>query len=126
MITAQVVVPLGLAPGNAHGGDERPLKNLVLVGQQNATAQPIHAAAVAGVLAEIEFGIHDGALPLADISLPMHFERLGQRLEQFGRRALVTAAAGDGDGEFAAVRQLDFAGQRNVALARLCGIPNPS
>ena len=126
MIATQVVVALGLTPGDAHGGDERPLKDLVLMRQQHATAQPVHAAAIGGVPAEVEFGIHDGALPLADIPFAVGLERLGQRLEQLRRGALVTAATGDGDGEFTAVRERDFAGQRDVALLGACGIPSPS
>ena len=39
MITAQVVVPLSLTPGNTHGCDERTLKYLILVGQLGAGPQ---------------------------------------------------------------------------------------
>ena len=86
MIAAEVVVALRLTPGDAHRGDERALKDFVLMRQQNAAAQPVHAAAVASVIAEVEFGIDDRALPLADIPLAMRLKRLGQRLEQLRRR----------------------------------------
>ena len=41
MIAAQVVVAFGLTPGDAHGGDQRALKDFVFMGQQHATAQPV-------------------------------------------------------------------------------------
>ena len=68
MITTEIVVALGLPPRDAHRGDHRALKNLVFMGEQHATAQPIHSAAVGRVIAEIEFWIHHRALPLADIA----------------------------------------------------------
>src|SRR5439155_22849816 len=84
VITSAVVIALGLSPGDAQGGDQRALKNLVFMGQQHATAKPVHSAAIGGIIAEVELGIHDRALPLADITRAVRFKRLGQRLEQFG------------------------------------------
>ena len=93
--------------------------------EQHATAQPIHAAAVRRVIAEIKLGIDHRALPLADISFAMNFERLGQRLKQLGRGALIAAATRNGDREFTVVRKIDFSGQRDVAILGRSGIPSP-
>src|SRR5215510_15093827 len=48
VITPEVCFALCLAPGNAQGCDHRALKNFVLMGQQHATAQAVHSAAIAG------------------------------------------------------------------------------
>jgi hypothetical protein len=59
------------------------LENLVFMRQQHAPAQPIFAAVIGRVAAEIELGIDHRALPLANISFAFFRKRLGQRLEQF-------------------------------------------
>jgi hypothetical protein len=64
VITAVVVNALGLSPRDAQRGDHRALKKFVFMGQQHATAQPIHSAVIGRVIAEVEFRIHDRALPL--------------------------------------------------------------
>src|SRR5205823_4765415 len=115
VITSAVVIALGLSPGDAQGGDQRALKNLVFMGQQHATAKPVHSAAIGGIIAEVELGIHDRALPLADITRAVRFKRLGQRLEQFGGGALVAATTRNGDCEFTAAGEIDFSSQRDVA-----------
>src|SRR5207244_8036646 len=69
MITPQIVVALGFTPGNTHRRNDRALKNLVFMRGQHTTAQPVHSAAVGRVGAEIEFWIHNRALPLADVRL---------------------------------------------------------
>ena len=84
--------------------------------EQHASTQPIHATVVACVAGKVEFGIHDGALPLANIRFAMRLKRLCQRLEQLRRRALVTATKRNGDCEFTVVREIDLAGQCDVAL----------
>ena len=69
MITSKIVVALGFAPGDTHRCNNRALKNFVFMRNQHAAAQPIHSAAVGRVGAEIEFWIHNRALPLADVRL---------------------------------------------------------
>src|SRR5207247_10999905 len=71
MITAEIQITLGFPPGDAHRSDDCALENFVLMRQQHAAAQPIHAAVVASVFAEVEFGIYDGALPLSNVCLAM-------------------------------------------------------
>src|SRR5262245_29220639 len=108
MIPSEIVVAFGLPRGTTHGSYERTLKGLVFAGQQHGPAEPVHSTSIACVLAEIELGIDDGALPLAHISFTVGLEWLGQGLKQSGRRTLVAASTGDGDGKFAAVRHHDF------------------
>ena len=79
MIATTVAFALGFAPGYAQGGDHSALKHFVFMGQQHATAQPVHSAAIARVVAKIEFWVHNGALPLPDIGLSMQLKRLSQR-----------------------------------------------
>ena len=67
MITTQVLVPLCLAPGNAHRRDHCALKNFVLMREQHASAQPIHSAVVASICTKIKFPIHHCALPLTNV-----------------------------------------------------------
>ena len=67
MITAEVQIAFGFAPGNAHRGDDCALENLVFMRQQHAPAQPILAAVIGRVAAEIELGIDHRALPLTNI-----------------------------------------------------------
>ena len=78
--------------------------------QQHAPAQPILAAAIGRVAAEIELGIDDRALPLTNIRFAFFLEGLGQRLEQLRGRALVTSTECNSDRKFTAVRQIDFTG----------------
>ena len=123
VITTAVVIALGFSPGDAQGGDQRALKNLVFMGQQHATAKPVHSAAIGGIIAEVELGIYNSALPLAHIPFTMRLKRLGQRLKQLRRCARIAAATGHGDREFTDVGQIDFSGQRNVALFRFAKLP---
>src|SRR5437660_7004864 len=97
-----IIVTLGFTPGNAHRCDQRALKNFIFMRQQHTTAQPIHSAAVASPIAEVEFGTYDCTLPLANIRLPMYLKRLGQGLEQLSGSALIAATTGNGDCEFTA------------------------
>ncbi len=115
MVAAQVVIAFSFTPGDTHGCHQRTLKGFVFMRQQNATTQPIHSTAIGRVVAEIEFRINDGALPLADIPFPVRLKWLGQRLEQSGRRALVAASTCDSDCELTAAWEIDFAGQSDVA-----------
>ena len=71
MITTEIVISLGFAPWNTHGCNQRALKNFVLMRQQYATAQPIHAAGVRCFLAKVKFRIHNRSLPLPNIRLAM-------------------------------------------------------
>ena len=71
MITPQVLIALRFAPGNTHRSDHCALKNFVLMRQQYAPAEPIHAAAVAGVVSKVELRIHDGALPLTNVAFAL-------------------------------------------------------
>jgi hypothetical protein len=87
------------------------------VRQQYATAQPVHPAAITGVISKVELGIDNGPLPLADVSFSMGREWLSQRLKQFRHRALVAASTRNGDGKFTAFRKVDFARQRDIALS---------
>src|SRR6185295_18787173 len=124
MITTEIgVTAFGLSPRNAHGGYHGSLKKLVLMGEQHAAAQPIHSAAIRRILAEIEFGIHNRALPLADVPFAMRLKWLGQRLQQLRRCARIAATTRYGDGEFTAARGIDFAGQRDVALFGFAELP---
>jgi hypothetical protein len=67
MIPTEVQIAFDFAPGNAHRGDDCALENLVFMRQQHATAQPILAAVIGCVAAEIEFGIDHRALPLTNV-----------------------------------------------------------
>ena len=69
VIAAQILITLRFAPRNAQRGDRCALKNFVFMRQQHASAQSIHSAAIGRIAAKIEFGIHDGALPLTNIPL---------------------------------------------------------
>ena len=94
------------------------------VREQNATAQPIHSTAIGRILAEIEFGIHNGALPLPNIPLAMRLERLGQRLEQLRRGARIAATIAT------AMVNSPLPGRsispvNAMLLPRLCGTPSP-
>ena len=80
VIASQIAVALGLAPRDAHGRHQRALKCFVLVGEQDAAAQPVGMPAIGGVLAEIVFRIDDRALPLTAIGMAMSLERHRQRL----------------------------------------------
>src|SRR5882724_8224786 len=71
MITSQIVIAFGFAPGDTHRRNERALKNFIFMRQQHTTAESIHSASIGGVGAEVEFRIHNCALPLADIRLTM-------------------------------------------------------
>src|ERR1043165_10117954 len=86
------------------------------MGQQYATAQPVHAAAVARIATEIEFWIHYGALPLPDIRFAVAIKWFSQGKKQLGHCGLVTAATGNGDGEFVTTVQFDFSCERDIAL----------
>src|SRR4030095_13515631 len=101
VITTEIAFALGFAPGNAQRGNHCALKDFVLMGQQYATSQPVHAAAVARIAAEIAFWIHYGALPLTDICFAVTIKRFSQGKKQFGHCSLITATTGNGDGEFA-------------------------
>ena len=46
MVTAEIFVVLGLSPRDAHRRDQRALKGFVLMGEQDAAAQPMHGTAV--------------------------------------------------------------------------------
>src|ERR1700741_4818582 len=83
--------------------------------KQHAAAQPVHAAAVARVAAEIEFWIHYGTLPLPDIRFAVAIKWLSQGKKQLGHCGLVIATTCNGDGEFATAVQFDFSRKRDVA-----------
>src|SRR6185369_2390861 len=114
VITTEIAFALGFAPGNAQRGNHRALKDFVFMGKQHAAAQPIHAAAVARVAAEIEFWIHYGTLPLPDIRFTVAIKWFSQGKKQLGHCGLVTTATGNGDGEFATVVQFDFPSECDV------------
>src|SRR5438045_2562712 len=84
--------------------------------QQNTSAQPVKAAVVAGAGAEIMLRIDERSMPLAQISLPMRLERLCQRLQEFGRRALVTLSQSNGDSEFAICRRINLSNQSDIPI----------
>ena len=77
VITAQILVAFGFAPGDTHRGDHSALKNFVFVRQQHTSTQSIHSTGVAGIAAKVEFGIDDGALPLTNIPVALCLERFG-------------------------------------------------
>ena len=126
VITAQIVVALGFAPRDAHRRHQRALKRLVFVGEQDATAQPVHVTAVRRVPAEIVLRIDHCALPLADIGFAMNLERLRQRLQQLRHCALATPPKRNCDCKLITALKIDFTRQRNVAISCLRGIPSPS
>src|SRR4029453_10543920 len=99
------------------------LENLVFMRQQYAPAQPIHAAVIESVAAEIELGIYHCALPLTNIAFALLGEGLGERLEQFGSGALVTSTKRNSDCKFPARRQIDFAGQRDIPVRSCSKLP---
>src|SRR6185503_16230378 len=114
VITTEIAFALGFAPGNAQGGNHRALKDFVFMSKQHAAAQPVRVAAVARVAAEIEFWIHYGTLPLPDIRFALTIKWFSQGKKQLGHCGLVSAATGNGDGEFTAV-QFDFSRECDVA-----------
>src|SRR5207248_9973983 len=59
MITSQIVVALGFAPGDTHRRNERALKNFVFMRQQHTTAESIHPAAIGRVRTEVDFRMHN-------------------------------------------------------------------
>ena len=77
VIAAEIVVALGLAPGDGGRSDEGAGEGLVLVGEENVVAGAHQLAAVAGVGCE-PLGIGD-AMPLLDEALAMFLEGHGQR-----------------------------------------------
>src|SRR6478609_4258226 len=103
MISTEVQIAFGFAPGNAHRGDDCALENLVLMRQQHAPAQAIYPSVIGGVAAEIVLAIDQRALPLTNIGFAFFRKRLGQRLEQFCGAALVTSTKCNSDRECAAV-----------------------
>ena len=84
--------------------------------QQHAPAQPILAAVIGRIAAEIKLGIDHRALPLTNIAFAFFCEGLRQRLKQFRGSALVTSTKCNRDRKSTAVRQIDFAGQRDIAV----------
>src|SRR4029077_730412 len=74
-----------------------------------------HSAGIGRVITEIEFGIHYRALPLADITLAVRLEGVGQILEYLRSGALVAAATCDGYREFPVAREIDFSRESDVA-----------
>ena len=84
MIAAEIRVSFIFAPGNAHRSDERARINLVLVREENRSAQPIHRSLVSRVAAQVCFRRGHRAFPLADILIAMFLEGRRQRLQQFG------------------------------------------
>src|SRR5262249_22545521 len=110
MVAPQVVIAFGFTPRYTHRSNHGPLKYFVFVGQQYATAQAGHPTPIAGVLAEVEFGIDHNPLPLAYIPFPVGLKWLGQGLKQSGGSTLITAPTGNGDRKLAVVRHDNFAG----------------
>src|SRR5262245_15322815 len=115
VITTEIAFALGFAPRNAQRGNHRALKDFVFMSKQHAAAQPVHAAAVARVAAEIEFWIHYGTLPLPDIRFAVTIKWFSQGKKQLGDCGLITAATSNGDGEFATAVQFDFSRECDVA-----------
>src|SRR4029077_17414524 len=81
MIPAEIIVTFDLAPRNGERCDDRALKNLVFMREQNATRQPIHTAAIAGLGGEIELISDVGAMPLAHESVALAFKPISQALQ---------------------------------------------
>src|SRR5215471_3767385 len=81
MVTTHVPVTFRFAPGNAHRSDERALKYLIFVCEQNGAAQPIYASAVGSIATKIKLGIYDCALPLLNITLRVFCEWFSYCLE---------------------------------------------
>ena len=79
MVAAQVVVALGLAPGDAHRSDDRTGIGFIFVGEQQLAAAAIKRAGVAGVFLERQ-EILGGARPLLEEARALHREGLGERL----------------------------------------------
>ena len=80
-------------------------------------------AAIGGVLAEIVFRIDHRALPLADISFAMGLERLRQRLQQLRHGAVAGSPKRNGDRKLVPALKINFARQRNVAVAGFAEFP---
>ena len=91
--------------------------------QQHAPAQSKLAAVIGRVVAKIELGIDDRALPLTNIAFAFFCKGFGQRLKQFRRSALVTSTKCNRDREFTVVRQIDFAGQGDIPVRSCSELP---
>src|SRR5208282_4822213 len=117
MITAEVVVALGLAPGDAERSDQRAGIGFVLVGEQQLTSAAIERAAVAGKFVE-RSDVAACALPLLEKAGAMFGERLGERLIQRGDGAIELAAEAETECEGVALAQIEFGGESDVAVER--------
>ena len=88
VITTEVPIALGLAPRNAHRGDDRALENLILIRTAGCTGSADTPRHDRKCVAEIELGIDHRALPLTNIPFAMS-ETAPPRLSNFAGGALV-------------------------------------
>src|ERR1041384_3585191 len=93
MIAADVLVPFGVAPGDAKRRDDRTLILLILVRQQQTMAFVIKFPPITCHLSELK-NMVAGSIPLLDEPLALLLEGNVQRLEQRGRRIMNAISEG--------------------------------
>ena len=126
MVTAAVIVTLGLSPGNGGRSDEGAGIGFVLVGEQDAVAGAQELAAVGGFSGE---GFGDGgATPLDDEAAAKLGEGHGEGFQSLAHRSVMAFADADGDCEHVAVRtgeagEIELAHEGDVAIGGRAEFP---
>src|ERR1700746_2933638 len=122
MIAAEVLVALHLAPRDAERSYECAGEALVLVREQQFVGPAAEVPAVASPSLE-RVHVPAGAAPLLDETYRMLREGHTERLVKAGHRAMKAVAECETEREVAVLGQVDFGGQRDIAVGRRGELP---
>ncbi len=122
-IVAFQVVARVLAPGDAQRGDQGTVVGLVFVCQEHVLADVIERAAVAGHRRHLRLHVMANTLPLLDEAPAVSGEGSAQRLRSRDQGVMEALAEGKRQHEFLALPDIEFPGQRDVAVRRTVELP---
>ena len=121
MVAAEIGIALGGSPGDRGRGDKRAGVGLVFVGEDDVVADVGEPAAIGGRGGD-ELGRID-AQPLLDEALAVRSIGSGEGLHHAGESGMMAVAEADGDGELAAMSDVDLSHDGDVAVERLAELP---